>query len=762
MRTKGQDLHLRDALRVVNKRLKIVLIFFSVTLLLVLVGTFLVTPRYEGMTKVMIERSQSSDLTSRSRAVSSDPEFYETQFQLIKSWAVSRRVVEMLSQRENYAELFSEGQEGFSLVQSGLDWAKGGWSAVQSLFGVDDGGTEGESLIPSEGHLAETISRGMRVRPIADSRILTISFLSPNPEFAALVANTTAKAYIDVILNMKMEASKSSLDWMTNKAEAEKKKLDEAEKSLQDFMKANDIVTVSNRIAVNPEKLSELSVQLVRAESKRKELEALYSKIKNGAENPQFALTVEAIASDATLRVLRSQVVESEKRIMELSNKYGPRHPVMIKSHGDLKVLEEKVKEEIRRHVHSIKNEYDFSLAKETGLKKQLREARSETIGLNEKYVQYGALKRDVETSRKLYDALMLKLKEQGITEENRPVNLWIVEEAGIPTHPVKPNKVLNMFIGLILGLFGGVGLAFFLDYLDNKIKDPEEAEAALGTLVLGMISLCRGKDREIEGIELKEPLSPVSEGYKALRTALMLSSDHDPPRKILVTSPSPGEGKTSTAVNLALGLAQSGKRVVLIDGDLRKPRVHKVFQINPEIGLSTYLAGDNNGGILQKGLISNLSVLPCGPIPSNPTDLLASSRMQALLEKLESSFDIIICDSSPLLSVTDSRILSKLFDGTLLVVRGEQTTYDMAQRALKSLKTVRANVLGIVINALDFKKGENYYYNDYYTSFEDEDEVEPEKAATLTQVFAGNSETFLKQRHEDSSSFEEKFQPRI
>jgi capsular exopolysaccharide synthesis family protein len=428
-----------------------------------------------------------------------------------------------------------------------------------------------------------------------------------------------------------------------------------------------------------------------------------------------MAETVSVIASDPALQTLRAQTVEAEKSMMELSGKFGPKHPAMQKAASDLEILRQKKAQEVRRIVQSIRIEYELALANEGNLRAQLGRSKSETLQLNERFIRYGALKREVDTSRQLYDALMLKLKEQSVNEENQPVNLWIIEEAKTQTQPVSPKKGLNILLGLVLGVFGGLGLALFVEYLDNKIKDPDETEATLDTPILGVVPLCREKDGAIEGIVLNSPLSSFAENYKTLRSALTLSTDEGTPRRILVTSPSMGEGKTSTTINLAMALAQTDKQVVLIDGDLRKPRLHQVFRTANDTGLSTYLAGATTGSILRKGPLPNLSLITSGPIPPNPAELVASQRLRSLVEYLSDRFDYIICDSPPLLMVADARVLSRSFDGTIVVVKAHQTSNELAARAVKSLRDLNARILGLVINGMH-PRHEEYYYGEYHS----------------------------------------------
>jgi capsular exopolysaccharide synthesis family protein len=711
MSTSNQGLQLRDCYKVINERRRVVFTVLGTAVALVLVANFIATPRYQGVTKVLIERGDSEELSGRARGAY-DAEFYQTQFQLIKSRAVARRVVDILALPEDYAVFLAEGSS-LDAVESLAIRVQRGFKALV--------GRAVDPLTPQSGQswqdqAAAAISADIKVAPLAESHLVTISYTSADPVFAAQVANTTAQAFIEQSLKMKIEATRRSLGWMVEKAEEERKALETAEQDLQAYMQANGIVTLENRITVTPERLSELSSQLVRAEVRRKELETLYTKVAPVEDKPMAAEAVTAIAVDPTLQALRTQIVQSEKEIMELTNKYGPRHPLMIKATNDLSMLQNKRQLEIRRIVRTIKNDYELALANEQSLRSQLDLTKAETMQLNERFIRYGALKREVDTIRQTYDALTLKLREQGITGENQPVNLWIVEEAEVPLAPSTPRKGLNLLLGLLLGVAGGVGLAFLLDYLDNRITDPDEAEIALATPVLSVIPLCRENSKQIEGIVLQQPLSAFSENYKTLRSVLQLASAEATSNKILVTSAVMGEGKTTTAVNLAIALAQTEKRVVLIDGDLRKSRLHKLFKTDSKVGLSTYLTGAHSEGMLQPGPVPNLSIIASGPIPPNPSELIASKRLRSLLDALSEKFDYIICDSPPVLMVADALVLGRIFDGTILVTKAHRTTHEVATRALKLLRDRNIEVLGMVINGMDPKHNE-YYYGEYHAA---------------------------------------------
>ena len=694
-----REIHLRDYLRVINKRRYTVYTFFTVVFIVVLIGTLSSTAIYKASTKVLIERVEPSNLTMMNPYYTAyDPEFYETQYQLIKSTSVAQKVVKMLALENTYESYFKGNK-------------------------ISPSGEKSKADI-----LADIVSGGILVSPVKNSKIVNISFMSSSPEFAALVTNSVARAYIEELLDMRMSASRYSIEWMAKKAEEEKAKLEKSETALQEYMRANNIVTLQDKVSLTPERLSEVNTQLTKAETKRKELESVYRSVMKISANPRDAESFPGIASEPTIQALRNQILKAEQNVEELSRKYGRKHPAMMKAEEELKGLQQKRDQEINRVISSIKNEYELAKSNEASLRSMLSSTKAEALNLNEKFIQYGVLTREVETNRQLYDALIKKIKEQSVTEEIRTVNVWVVEKAEKPTSPVKPRKSLNVLLGLIVGLLGGIGLAFFIDYLDNTIKSPDDIEPRLGIPLLGVVPLLDPKEDGIEEIIMKEPQSLYAESYKTIRTAILLSSASKPPQNIHITSMGPNEGKSVTSVNLATTMANSGYSVLLVDSDLRRPRIHSIFRLNNLSGLSTYLAGATSDiETVFKRPLTNLSVIPAGPVPPNPSELLSSQRMHELMSVLNERFDVIVWDSPPLMTVTDSLILSNILDGTILVIRAGKTTYEMVDRGLKVLKGRResdkeSHVLGVVLNGFDLKKSDQYYYQyyNYYPAAEE------------------------------------------
>jgi polysaccharide biosynthesis transport protein len=698
-----REIHLRDYLKIVYKRRYTVLTFFAIVFIVVLIGTLSSVSVYQAATKVLIEKVEPANFSMPyPYYMPYEPEFYETQYQLIRSKSVAQKVVKMLSLEKNYGLYFKDSKKNLSAEE---DQKK-----TDMLAGI--------------------ISGGISVSPVKNSKIVNISFVSTNPEFAAMVANTVAKAYIEEILDMRMSSSRYSMEWMTKKAEEEKEKVQKSEQALQEYIKANDIVTLQDKIAITPEKLSEFNTQLIKAETRRKELEGLNNKVSN--INLRDAETIPNITSDPTIQSIRGQILKAEQNIEEFSKKYGKKHPSMIKAEEDFKILQQKKAQEIKRVIASIKNEYELARTQENVLRRTLASTKAEALNLSEKFVQYGVLTREVETNRQLYDALIKKIKEQSVTEQVQTVNVWVVEKAEKPSSPIKPRKSMNILLSILVGLFGGIGLAFFFDYLDNTIKGQEDAEMRLKVPVLGTVPLLETGNENIEDIILKEPQSLYSESYKTIRTAILLSSPSVSPKNLLVTSMGPEEGKTVTSCNLAITIARSGYSVLLIDSDLRRPRIHSVFGLNNLSGLSTYLAGATSDiNTVFKNPVTNLAIIPSGPIPPNPSELLGSNKMNELMKTLNERFDFIVWDSPPLMSVTDGLILSKIVDGTIVVVRSGKTTYDIVAKGLKLLGVQRdsvtnSHVLGLIINGFNMKNDNQYYYQ--YYNYSPSSKEEPKK----------------------------------
>lgn len=712
-----KELHLRDYINIINKRRRSFYVFFIVTMVLVVIGVFTVTPKYKATTRLLIEKVEPYTIADY-RLTPYDPDFYSTQYALIKSRPVAEKVVENLLKTTVYASFI---RKEFPIERKGIV------SMIKGLFTDKQAVTEEDW----RSEVADLLAKDITVSPVRDTRLVNVTYLSSNADFAATVANAMARGYIEALLEMRIQISRTSLKWMSSQVDQEKASLERAEKALQEYMQANNIVTIEDRVTVLPQKMGELGTQLTKAQTKRKELESLVAKIKTLPSDYSGAETIPVIASDSTVSDLRSKIIKSEQNIQELSKKFGPKHPAMKEAHEELRVLREKHIQQIKRVIRSITTDFELAKDNEKDISKLLSATQQEAQNLNEKFIQYSVLKRDVDTKRQLFDSLLKRMGEQNINEEVQSVNVVHLEPAKMPKAPDRPRKLLNIMLGLIFGCFGGFGLVFFMEYFDNTLKSPDDVEQKLGVPVLGMIGFLKHDDaahdfQEIETIVQTDPKSPYSENYKALRTAIMLSSADSPPNKLLVTSMGPEEGKTATSVNLATVIAQMDKKVLLIDCDLRKPRIHKIFKMENNAGVSTFVAGSSTK-IVRQSRIPNLYVITSGPIPPNPSEMLGSARFDELLASVLDKFDMVICDSPPLLSVTDSLILSRKIGNVMVVARAGKATFEMVAKGLKAINEIKARAIGILLNAVDFSKGGYYYYYRYhnydYYSYQEESE---------------------------------------
>jgi capsular exopolysaccharide synthesis family protein len=725
-----KEIHLRNYLRIIKKRRYSVCAFFLLTFAVVLIYTFTSTPIYESSTQIIVEKNESAPLMGGYYRTQYDPEFYKTQIELIKSLNVARRVVNKLSLDKTYDVYFPKTKEKnrFSeTIEWLFNWPK---ELFANILKQSDTALNKNSSIKEKSTtdiIAKIIKSGMIISQVKGSKILNISYRSENPEFAQMIANTIATAYIEELMAIQLNTSGHAISWFTQKAEEEKTKLTKSENALQDFIKKQNIVTIEDKIALLPQKLSDYATQLSKAETERKDLETAYQQIEKLKKNNEDLETIPVLNADPLLQSLRGKIRDTERNILELSKKYGKKHPVMKRARGELKILEQKNDQEASKVIKAIKNKYELAKSKENDIRNTLDKTKKEAIILNENFIHYTTLKREVETNQALYKALTIRIREKGITDETQNGNVWITETAELPEFVVKPKKMLNILLGLILGIFGGNVLALFLEYLDNTIKEPDEVEALAGQAVIGVVPLFNpewGKD--IELASLQKPFSPFAESFKALRSSVLLSSADAPPKNLLITSMAPQEGKTTTAVNFALAIAQANYKVLLIDADMRRPRIHKIFNIQNSKGLSSYLAGAGDENIIQTITeselkiirscpITPLNIIPSGPIPPNPSELLVSHKLKELLENNQEKFDFIIFDSAPILGATDSLIISKITEGTIIVGRAEETTYEMINQGLKSLTDINANILGMVINGMNYKESKYHYYYGYY-----------------------------------------------
>jgi len=722
--SKTQGTHLRDYLLVLKKRKATLFTFFLITFLLVTIATFSMTPLYTASSRVLIEKNLGDNSMENSISYSRyDPEFLGTQFKIITSSNVIKRVISQLQLDTKYRGYFlKEEKNRFlflkSVKQKINDLFESFSSHESKLLGdeIEGAGPLAKAEPVSDLQLIiEKIKDDLEIKPERDTKIVKIMYSHRHSNMAKLITEQLIIAYKKELQEIKHSSSSDTLKWMTEKAEEERKKLEDTELALQEYTRKNDIITIENKLAIYPQKLSEFSSQLSTIQAERKKLESVYSQIKVAKENSWDVETIPVFADNPVLQNIRSKIYAAKQNIKQLLKTYGYKNPVIIKAKEELNSLKKEKKLEIQRVTESSRNAYDLSVSQEKNITELLNTTKNDLLNLNEKYIQYSIMQREVKTNSILYDTLTASLKKASVTKQSQNVNVWVIKEASSPQKPSKPNKVINLLLGIILGFLGGIGLVFFVEYIDNTIRSPAEIEQRFGLTVLGAIEDLRKKDQKAESLVLQEPLSPFAESYRLIRSSILFSAADHPPRRILFTSMAPSEGKTVTTVNIARILSQSGKKVVIVDCDMRKPRQHTLFSIPNSVGLSSYLTGNTTENIVHPVEDEKIFLINAGPISANPAELVSSAKMKLLMEELMTVFDFILLDSPPIQSVTDSLTLSTLVDGTIVVVRAGKTTYDIIADGLGKLKAINAHVLGFVLNRVGKATGSEGYYHGYY-----------------------------------------------
>ncbi|HUO13941.1 MAG TPA: polysaccharide biosynthesis tyrosine autokinase [Verrucomicrobiae bacterium] len=571
-----------------------------------------------------------------------------------------------------------------------------------------------------------------------NSRIIEVHYRNPDPQVAANVVNTLMQTYVENNFKARFESTMQASDWLQKQLVDMQMKVETSQEKLVRYQKEHEILGIDEKQNIITEKLDELNKELTEAESERMDKEAFYRLVQTG-DPDAIASTAGSVSAEGSgvqsssqlLDSLRGKQADLKIQAAELNTQFGPAYPKLAQINGQLKEIDSQIQAEMKKVVAKVRGQYMTALQRENMLHDALEKQKQEANKLNESAIEYNLLKRDADTYRQLYEGLLEKLKEAGVSAGLKANNFHIIDSARPPQGPVEPNVPRNLLFSLLLGCATGVGLAFLLEGIDNTIRTTEQAQMISGLSSLGMIPLGSKSAREgpnskrlviasskeaVELVTQVRPQSQMAESYRALRTSLLLSNLGAPPKVIMVTSSLPQEGKTTTSINCAVVLAQKGIRVLLIDADLRRPSIHKTLGMGPRSGLSNVLTGSTalEQAVTRTAILPNLYVMPAGTPPPNPAELLASTNMRDVLSQLAEQYDHIVIDTPPCLSVTDAVVLSPRADAVVLVIRSGQTTKQALRRARDILAQVNAKVVGVLLNAVDLSSPDYYYYYEY------------------------------------------------
>ncbi len=722
-----ETLHLRDYWGVVWKRLWLILAVFVIVVVTTLIMSLRTKPVYKATAQVLIERENPKvvkvDQVTNTEANWMD--YYPTQYKVLESRSLAKQVVQEL-QLDKHPEFNPEPDTGFSI----FDVTAAVASMVRAV--IPKGKSEASPVTPEEAgdlvasYISAYLGR-LRIEPIRNSRLVNIAVEAHDPALAARMANAHAQAYIKKDMEMKLSASQDAAGWLSGRQEDLKKTLQTSEEALQRFHEQEDIVALESLLAggetgkavdsVLAQKLADIHSNLTPVRTERIGLEAMHRELLDLSKNPALLEVAPQVTQSTLIQGLKSTHAELTRQSLELREKYGEKHPRMIALQEEIKNIRAYIADETKKVVKSVEIQYRVAQAKEQNLLSMLEQTKKEVNELNRKAIRYGELKREVESNRQLFDMVLKRGKETALTSVLESTNILIVDKAEVPRAPVRPQTARNVMLAVLIGLVLGLGVAFFFEYLDNTIHGPNEVKRYLGVPFLGPVGLAAFQEggTQQELVVLQDSRSHFAESLRNVRTNVLFSFTEAEQNAVVITSPGPLEGKTLISSNLAMIMAQMGRRVLLVDADMRKPRVHKVFGTASEPGLSNLVLGKCSvEQAIRDTRVKLLKVLPAGTVPPNPSEILSSRRMQDLLAQLKGQFEFVVFDTPPILSATDATMLGGLADGVILVVKASETTRDSAQRALEHLSDVRARVLGAVLNQVDFQK-ERYYYGYYY-----------------------------------------------
>lgn len=658
-------------------------------------------------------------------------EYYQTQYSVIRSRSVSEKVVATLGLAP--ASIIGELQRAAPMSAQAriageplFDLPTGLQSKLRML-GVG-GLPSREAMIEALGKLdpAAFIQGRIQAEPVKDSRLVQIVIEDTDPKQAAAIANAVANAYIDVNLDQKIDVTRSAVNWLSDQMVDLKTKVEQSELALHAFRKLNNMVSISieDRQTMISQTLSQLNQSLSTARAQGFEYESRRDQIANALAAGTIPDTFQEVIANPFVQKLKAEYSDLRQEEADLSMRYTEQHPKLKAVREKLALVEGELKGETTKVIDTLTQQYDLSADTQRRLTREIERVKVDALEVGKKEMEYSRLRRDRDNNLALYEVIMKREKEANLTQMLKVNNVRMLDAARPPVKPVRPNIRLNMLAAVLIGLLGGIAVAFAVDYLDNTVKSQDQVERVIGLPFLGIVPTVKmvksDKKQELYERDLyvvAHPRSTTAECWRTIRTNIMFMTPDNPARTIVVGSSEQREGKSTTVINLAITMAQLGARTLVLDTDMRRPRLHRSFGMVNDTGLSALILGDVTPEVaIRPSGVERLDLLSCGPIPPNPVELLHTEAFRNIFAMLQTRYDRIILDSPPVRAVTDALVLASMVDGVVLVAHAGHSTWQATVQTKRRFEDVGARIFGLVLNSVDLDKrgGEYYYYQNY------------------------------------------------
>jgi capsular exopolysaccharide synthesis family protein len=715
------DVHLLDRIAVLYRYRRVAIAVFVLTTAAMMIQGYSSLQYFRAQGRLLIENERSTQIPGigAPEEFYEDPEpYYQTQYKILKGRDLTKRVVAKLALGDvpEFNGTMTPPATPLSLM---LDLRR---RFLALLWRQEPAPAPAEapkaSASPDESALVGAFIGRVSVDPVRGSRLVDVSFDSMDPKFAAKAANTLIEEYVNQNLQVKLQTSENMLTWLEKELANQQGKVEESERALAEYRDKQNALSLDDKQNIVLSRLNQLNDAVTKAKMTRVQKETQYSQVKTLL--PAVGLdtlpvdSVPLVAQNAQIQSLKGKLIELQHQKVQLSERYGEKHPALQNVVAQIQDTQRQLNLEVTKALQSVKNDYDTAVLEERTLSQNLEAAKADAQDLSRKSVGYNVMEREAKSNRQVYESLLQREKELRVSSNSRSNNVRLVDRAEVPKVPLTPTGRRTWLMSFAIGLVMAVGVAFGLDYMNDTIKTPEDVTRRLKLPFLGLVPSVRGDKHPV--LASSHVPHDFGEAFRSLRTSLMSRFPADGTKTLLITSAQPLEGKTTTACNIAMALAYGGARVLLIDGDMRRPGLHRPLQLTNERGLSQVLIGQARvRDVIQRTVDPNLLAITAGRTPPNPSELLASERMKTLLSNLSHGpFDWIVIDTPPVLAVTDAVILAPLVSGVTFVVGAEMTRRRLAERALDTIMSAHPRFAAVVLNKVDFARNK-YYYSRYY-----------------------------------------------